>query len=232
MLSFYQSTIGKKFILAVTGMMLFGFLIGHVMGNLKIFKGFDSETGIHKIDTYSHFLREMGSPLFSQGELLWIARLGLLGAVALHIITAIQLTKRNRESRPDKYVCKKDEAASYASLSMWVTGPLVGIYVIYHLLHLTWGSVHPNFEHGKVYSNLYEGFQSFWVFVIYVLSVIFLGLHLNHGLWSFFQTLGLDNSKYRNILKIGSKVIAVLLALGYIVVPFALYFKQLPFPKG
>ncbi len=188
---FYRSPMGKKAVMAVTGLMLFGFVLGHMVGNLKLYKGADAD-GIYAIDHYAHGLREMGAPIFGPGELLWIARMGLLAAVFLHILSAYQLTRISQKARPVSYSSQKPQASTYASRTMRWGGVILVLFILYHLLHLTFGSVHSDFESGQVFANVVKGFSNPVISAFYILAQLALGLHLYHGLWSLFQTLGIS----------------------------------------
>src|SRR4051794_1919061 len=168
---FYQTTIGKKAVMAVTGVILFGFIVSHLLGNLQIYLG--RETMNH----YAVALRTMPA-------LLWAARAGLLVAAILHIVASVQLTALKNSARPIGYVKKKDAHSSLASRTMMWSGPIVLAFLIFHLLHLTWGTVHPNFQELRPYDNMISGFHVIPVAVFYVIAVSFLGLHLYHGVWS------------------------------------------------
>lgn len=182
--SFYRSDLGKKATMAVTGIILFGFVLVHMLGNLKLYQGPE------KLNGYAHWLREVGSPVLPHSGLLWIARLVLLGAVLLHVTAATQLTLKNLRARPHGYRQRAAIQSTYAARTARWSGLLIALYVVYHLAHLTWGSAHPSFVAGDVYGNVVAGFQIWWVSLIYMVAQIGLGFHLYHGLWSLFQTLG------------------------------------------
>lgn len=186
MLSFYRSDIGKKAVMAVTGVMLFGFVLGHMFGNLKIYLGAES------LNHYAEWLREMGSPLLPHGGLLWIARVVMLAAVGLHVLSAVLLWRKSRRARPQDYAERDTVEATYASRTVRWGGVIIGLFVFYHLAHFTFGPdwAHPDFIVGDVYHNVVAGFQVWWVSAFYILANLALGLHLYHGLWSMFQSLG------------------------------------------
>lgn len=182
--SFYRSDVGKKAVMAATGIMLFGFVLVHMLGNLKLYQGPE------KLNAYAEWLREVGSPALPHSGLLWIARVVLLVAVALHVTAATQLTLGNRRARPQKYHRRVAIQSTYAARTVRWGGVLIALYVVFHLAHLTWGSAHPSFVPGDVYGNVVAGFQVWWVSLFYMVAQIALGFHLYHGLWSLFQTLG------------------------------------------
>ena len=205
---FYQTTIGKKIVMAVTGVMLFGFVVTHLLGNLQFYLG--RETMNH----YAVTLRSMPG-------LLWPARAGLLLAVILHITASIQLTALKNAARPIGYVKKAVVQASLASRTMMWSGPIVLAFLIFHLLHLTWGTVHPNFQDVHPYENMVIGFQVIPVAIFYVVAVSMLGLHLYHGVWSMFQTVGVNHPRYTPLLKKFAAYASILLVLGFISIPIA-----------
>jgi succinate dehydrogenase / fumarate reductase cytochrome b subunit len=207
---FWASTVGKKIVMAVTGAILFLFVIGHLLGNLQVFEG------PAKLNAYGAFLHSIG-------EVLWPVRIILLIAVALHIIATVQLALRKKRARPIGYSRKQAIASSYASRTMYWSGPIVLAFIIFHLLHLTAGYVHPGaaYLEGDVYHNVVSGFQVWWVSLSYVVAICLLGLHLRHGLWSMFQTVGIHQPQHTARLKKAAMVIAVLIVLGYISIPIS-----------
>lgn len=229
----YSSNLGKKIIAAVTGLILFGFIAGHVAGNLKVFTGTTAE-GLPHIDEYAHFLRVVGVPLVPENMVIWTARFVLLGAVLMHILVVVQLAMQSSEARPVGYVKTKRRMASPAALYMMFSGGLILFFIVFHLLHFTAGllptGLAGEFEHGKVYSNLQNSFSAehWYIPVFYIITMIVLGLHLNHGLWSLFQTLGLDNPDRNKIIRIGSTITTILIILGFIAIPLAFLSGQMP----
>lgn len=212
-LTFYRSSVGKKFMMAVTGAVLLSYVFGHMLGNLKVFQGQD------KLDAYAEFLRDMGTPLFPHSSLLWIVRLVLLASVVIHITAAWQLTRMSQEARPVKYGRKESLALSYASRTMRWGGVIILAFVIYHLLHLTWGTVHPDFRSGSVYHNLVSGFQVWPVSIAYMVAMLVLGLHMYHGLWSAFQTLGATNPRYDRTIRRFAAAFSLVVVTGNIAIP-------------
>ena len=208
--TFWQSTNGKKVVMAVTGAMMFAFVVGHMLGNLQMF-----EAPEH-INAYGHFLHNLG-------ELLWIERGIMLLAIALHITATVQLALRSKAARPVGYSRKEAINSSYASRTMYWSGPIVLAFVIFHLLHLTAGYIHPGaaFIEGDVYHNVVAGFQVWWVSVWYIFSIILLGLHLRHGIWSMFQSLGMNHPRHTPILKSAAWMVALAIVLGYISIPIS-----------
>jgi succinate dehydrogenase / fumarate reductase cytochrome b subunit len=207
---FWASTVGKKIVMAVTGIILFAFVIGHLLGNLQVFEG------PAKLNAYGAFLHTIG-------EFLWPVRIILLIAVTLHIVATVQLALRKKRARPIEYSVKKAIASSYASRTMYWSGPIVLAFIIFHLLHLTAGYIHPGaaYIEGDVYHNVVSGFQVWWVSLSYIVAISLLGLHLRHGLWSMFQTLGIHQPQYTLRFKNAAMVIALLITLGYISIPIS-----------
>ncbi|MCB0318285.1 MAG: succinate dehydrogenase cytochrome b subunit [Bdellovibrionales bacterium] len=229
--SFYNSTLGKKVIVALTGAGLFGFVLTHMTGNLKMFFGHDSATGRFKMDLYAEFLRDFGSEMFGHGGFLWIARIALLGMLVLHVICVIQLSLRNKKAKTSQYENQQYDSANYASRSMIIGGPLILAFIIYHILHFTTGDLHTsNFVHGAVYSNVYSAFQSTAVVMIYLAAMLLLAMHLYHGIWSMTQTLGIDNPEWNTPIRVISKVLALVISLGFAAVPLSVAFGLLQAP--
>ncbi|MCZ6916647.1 MAG: succinate dehydrogenase cytochrome b subunit [Gemmatimonadetes bacterium] len=213
-LRFYSTSIGKKAVMAVTGLILFGFVAGHLVGNLKVF------TGAEKFNAYAEFLREAGAPLFGHGELLWVARIGLLIALVLHVVAALQLVLLARRARPARYRRGVHLEDTFASRTMRSGGIVIFVFVLYHLMHLTWGNAHPAFVAGDPYANLVRGFQSVGVSIGYIVAVSVVGLHIYHGIWSSLQTLGINQERHTRWRK-ASAVIAALIVLGNVSIPVA-----------
>lgn len=206
---FFDSTIGKKIIVALTGLAMLGFVIGHLLGNLQVF------LGPEKINAYADFLHH--TP-----KLVWGTRIVLLLSVILHIVATVQLTRRNRASRPVAYQEFKSENSSPASRTMFWGGLVIALYIIFHLLHLTTGTLHPNFNPHDVYANLVIGLSVWYVAAFYILANVALGFHLYHGVWSVFQTLGLNHPKYNAWRRCLASTAAFAIAGGYISIPVAI----------
>lgn len=211
----YRSPLTKKAVMAVTGLMLFGFVFTHMLGNLKLY------LGPEKLNEYAHGLREIGAPFFGPGEFLWVARIGLLVAVALHIWSAWELTLINRRARPKSYVRESYSKSTYASRTMRWGGVIILLFVGYHLLHLTTGDMHHDFKAGDVYHNVVAGFSQPLVSGFYILANVALGLHLFHGLWSLFQSLGFNGARFNPLRKTFAVAFAVLISAANISFPVA-----------
>jgi len=209
-LALYRSSLGKKYIMGVTGIIGFGYVLGHMIGNLQAFPFFG---GAEAINAYAHFLHH------GSHGLIWVARAVLLTAVFFHILAAYQLTQMSHAARPSAYERWDPVAANYASRTMRWTGPLLLLFIIYHVLHLTYGTVHPNFVEGDVYNNLIDGFRVWYVSAFYIICMLALGLHLYHGLWSMFQSLGWNTPQYDDLLHQFSAIFTILIVIGFISVP-------------
>lgn len=212
---FYRSSLGKKAVMGVTGLMLFGFVLLHMAGNLKMYQGQE------KFDAYAAGLRELGAPIFGHGQLLWLARIGLLVAVVLHLHAALVLTLQNRRARPARYESPATVQATYAARTMRWGGLILLLFVLYHLAHLTAGWAHPDFEPGKVYQNVVVGFSIPWVAFFYVGANLALGFHLYHGLWSLFQSLGWTHPKLDPWRRRFASAFAAVVTLGNVSFPIA-----------
>lgn len=206
-----RSSIGLKLIMAVTGVVLSGFVLAHMAGNLQIFQGQES------IDEYSKLLHK-------EPALLWTARLVLLGSVGLHIWAYVTLTGMNQKARSKVGREATHRQSSFASRSMRLTGPLLLAFIIFHLLHLTTGTVHPDYHEGEVYKNLVTGLRVVPVAAVYVLAMVMLGFHLWHGVWSLTQTLGGAQPRYHSAGRRFATVFTLVVVLGFAVVPLAIVF--------
>ncbi|PYN59424.1 MAG: succinate dehydrogenase [Candidatus Rokuibacteriota bacterium] len=214
----WGTMVGKKVVMAVTGIVLVGFVIAHMLGNLKIF------LGAQAIDTYAAFLRTMGEPLFPYSVLLWVVRIVLLTCVALHITAAVQLTRMSRAARPHGYDTKESIATTYAARTMRWSAVIVVLFIVYHLLHLTGGVV--GWEPGQfrdlsVYHNVVAGFSVWYVSLFYIVAMVSLCLHLDHGVWSLLQTLGWNNARTTSTFRTLSRGVALAVFVGFISVPVA-----------
>jgi len=221
---FFWTSTGKKVLMALSGLALVGFIVGHLIGNLQIFLGPEA------VNRYAAFLK-------STGELLWVVRFGLLGILVLHIVTAVSLVLENRAARPVGYVQKDYVVASYASRTMHVSGLIVIAYLIYHLLHFTVRSVHPEFGHlvdaqGRhdVYSMVVLSFQQWPIVLAYLIGNGLLAMHLSHGLYSMFQSLGLQSLKLRATYQPLARLAGWGIFLGYASIPLGVYLGLVKLP--
>ncbi len=213
-IKFYEASLGKKVVMAVTGCILFLFVIGHMLGNLQIYIGADQ-------------LNAYGAKLRSLGPVLWAIRLFLLATVVIHLVSAVQLWLMNRRARPTRYVKQGWVQASFASRTMIVSGPILAGFIIYHLLHFTTGHALAGglslLEDGHidVYANVVKGF-SFWpASLIYIFSMVVLGYHLSHGVWSMFQSVGVNHPKYMPIIKHFAFWATLIICVGNISIPLS-----------
>ena len=213
--SLYSTAVGKKYAMAISGMVLMAFVLVHMIGNLKIYFGAAS------FDNYSHWLREVGEPALPERWLLWAVRIALLAALAVHLHAAYALTAVNRRARPEAYRSKRDFAvADFASRTMRWTGIIVLLFVIYHLLDLSWGVTNPDYIEGDPYHNVVESFKRVPVALVYVIGNLALGVHLYHGGWSLFQSMGWVRPWRRQF----ATVFAAVIVLANVSFPLAVLF--------
>jgi succinate dehydrogenase / fumarate reductase cytochrome b subunit len=210
-----QSLIGKKIIMAVTGVVLVGFLVGHMYGNLKAFQGPEH------FNAYAEGLRTLGAPLFGREHLLWAARAILLAALLLHLWSAYAVTRASWAARPQGYHDLKLIETTYAARTMRWGGVLIFLFVVYHLLDLTFGRLNPGFQPGNVYRNVIASFQVPIVAGFYMAAMLVLALHLYHGLWSACQTLGLNHPRYNALRRGAAGALTVIIVGGFLAVPVA-----------
>jgi succinate dehydrogenase / fumarate reductase cytochrome b subunit len=203
---FWDSTVGKKAVMAVTGLIMIGFVIGHLLGNLLVFRG------SQEMNEYADFLKSLGG-------LLWLARAGLLVSVILHVIAAVQLTRRMRAARPIGYTDRDPQVSTLGARTIRWGGLLLAIFIVYHLLHFTVGSAHPAFDRRDVYGNIVAGFQVWWVSLFYLAAMAALGLHIYHGAWSSLRTLGVAQSRGNPLKRVVAPILAILLWLGFSAIP-------------
>ncbi len=228
---FYKSTVGKKIAMALSGLVLVLFVIGHMAGNLKIFAGIDPSTGDYKIDDYGRFLRAMGAEMLGHETFLWIVRAVLIACVVIHALSGIQLARLNRRAKPVGYEVKSYRSANAASLTMLYGGLFLILFIVYHISHFTTGAVHfRGFVEGEVYSNVWSAFQSYGIAGFYVVSMALLALHLYHGTWSMFQTLGVDTPRWNKGIRTAAKLVSIAIFLGFSSVPVLTVTGVMPAP--
>lgn len=209
----YNSTLGKKLLMAVTGIILFLYVVVHMLGNLQIY------LGPARLNAYARLLH--ASPAF-----LWTARSILLFCVLVHIIAAVQLTVRNWGSRPVKYYARHYKEADYAARTMVWSGPIIAAFVVFHILDFTTGTLHPGlFIEGNVYHNVVSSFQVWYVALTYIVANALLGFHLYHGLWSLFQTVGASHPTYDRFRRVLASAVAVMIATANISIPTAVLIR-------
>jgi succinate dehydrogenase / fumarate reductase cytochrome b subunit len=212
----YRSSLGKKYAMAVTGLILMGYVLVHMVANLKLYLGPES------INPYWEWLRAVGEPALPHGALLWAVRVVLVVAVGLHIHAAVALTLQNRRARPVRYRSQRDYvAASYASRTMRWSGVIVALFVLFHVMDLTWGTANPTFVPGDVYANVVASFQRWPVAVVYVVANLALGVHLYHGGWSLFQSMGWLHGRFNVWRRRLAEAFAVTVVAGNVSFPLA-----------
>ena len=221
LIQFYNSSVGKKLVIAVTGAVMYGFIIGHMLGNLKAFAGPTA------LDQYAEMLRQIGKAFLGHGTFLWIARIVLIAAVVLHVVTVVQLLRRNAKAKPTRKIVRRN-ASTIAANWMAISGTLILVFIIIHLGQFTMGWITPHasgtsdFEHGKVYSNLWGAFNIWWVAAFYILMMAMVCMHVYHGAWSMCQTLGLDGPGRNTLIRGGAAGMAIVLFIGFSAVPVSM----------
>lgn len=210
-LTLTRSTVGKKALVAITGLILFGFLIGHLAGNLILFAG---------ADAYNAYAAGLKGNL----PLLWGVRIVLLVSVVVHIALTVSLATRNSAARPTAYKkARQDQITTYAARTMILSGPIIAAYIVFHIAHFTAPGLPlgGDFDHLDVYANVVHGFRVWWVSAIYIFANILVGLHLQHGIWSAMQSVGANHAKYNAYRRNGATALAILLAGGNVFIPIA-----------
>lgn len=206
---FWESVNGKKAVMAISGIVLIGFVLVHMLGNLQLFEGRE------KFNRYAEFLR-------IEPTLLWTARIILLVMVLLHIWASLKLMALNKlNARPVGYVRKKNIGSSYASRTMYWSGPIIAAFVIYHLMQFTWGVGGTAYDPNDAYNNVVRGFQVIPISIAYIVAMGLLLLHLYHGVWSMFQTLGVSHPRYTPLLRHLAQLISIALFVGFSSIPVA-----------
>jgi succinate dehydrogenase / fumarate reductase cytochrome b subunit len=220
LIDLYSTALGKKYVMAITGIIGIGFVIVHMVGNLKVYLGVVD--GRYDIDTYGEFLRDLLVPLLPRTVALWTLRIVLITALALHLHAAYSLTVLNRRARPVKYQSKRDYvAADFAARTMRWSGIIVLLFIAFHLADLTWGWANPGFVRGEVYRNLDASLSRIPVAIIYIVANIVLGIHLFHGTWSLFQSLGWNSPRFNRWRRGLATAIATIIVVGNCSFPIA-----------
>ncbi len=217
----WRSSIGKKVIVAITGFIMVLYVIAHMLGNLKVFQGIGANGAA--VDGYAQWIRSVGDPVIPHEGVLWIVRVILVSSLVIHVVGVVQLAKRNAAARPAGHPAPLIKR-SLSSRTMYVGGLFLLAFIIFHILHLTTGSIEPGaFAEGAVYRNLEEAFVNPLFVAIYVAASIFLALHLRHGVWSAVQTAGWDKPNRNPTFRRTANFIAVSLVVGFAVVPIAFW---------
>ena len=222
----YRTDIGKKYAMAISGVALLLFVLGHMIGNLHVFEG--AHGGVFRIDEYGEGLRDLGRPLFPRTLILWgLFRVPLAAAFAIHIHAAWALTRSNRAARETKYQSPRSYlAANYASRTMRWSGIIVLLFLVWHLADLTIGvtAVNPDFQRGMVYNNLVSSLSRWPVWILYVGAQVALAFHIWHGAWSLFQSLGINNPRYNRFRRTFANLFSTVVVAGFISVPLGVAF--------
>jgi len=212
---FYGSVIGKKIAMALTGIVLVGFITVHMSGNLLAYRGATA------LDHYAEFLK-------SNALLLWVIRLVLLVSVIVHVHAALALTRQAWVARPSRYAVHRSQQSTLAAKLMRVGGVLLVVFIVFHILHFTTGTILPaEFTPGGVYANVVRSFSITWVALFYVVTMLALGLHLQHGIWSLFQTLGANHPHVNGIRRGLAWLISIVIPVGFAAVPLGVLFGLL-----
>jgi succinate dehydrogenase / fumarate reductase cytochrome b subunit len=222
----YRSAVGKKYVMAVTGVMIMGFVLAHMIGNLKMY------LGPAEFNNYAEFLRRLLVPILPRTVFLWILRIGLIAAFVLHIHAAYGLTRINHEARDLKYQSKRDYvAANYASRTMRWTGVIFGLFLIWHLFDLSWTGTGYHFHRGDAYGNVAGSLHRPEVAALYIVANLCLGFHLFHGAWSLFQSLGWNNPRFNSWRRGFAAGFAGLIVVGNVSFPIAVLAGIVSIPK-
>ena len=221
LLDLYSTAVGKKYAMGITGIGLMGFVVFHMIGNLKMY------LGAADLDHYAEFLKQLLYPIAPKGVVLWLLRGGLVTMAIIHIHAAVSLTRLNRTARPVKYQSERDyQVANFASRSMRITGVTVFLFLVWHLLDLTWGvtntiGTNGDFVKADVYDNVVRSFDRWPVALFYILANIALGVHLFHGAWSMFQSMGWNNPRFNKWRRAFATGIATIVVVGNVSFPIA-----------
>ena len=230
LLTLWRTTIGKKYVAAVTGVIIAVWVVLHMLGNIKAIEG--PGHGHAALATYAPWLRAAFSPVFPHDMLLWIIRSIVIIALVLHVVAVTQLWILNRKARPRNQKSKPVRSTIFARTMTW-SGVLVLAFTVFHVLHFTTRTIHPTrLVSGAVYADAYYAFQKWWLVVIYVGAVVLLGLHLNHGLWSGSQTAGVDNSDRNWFWRRLATGVTVVTVVGFAVIPILYAADVFPKPVG
>ncbi len=211
----YRTSIGKKMLMAASGLVILLWLIGHMLGNLKVW------LNQREFDSYADFLRRLGEPIFPHTVFLWLIRVVLTVAFVVHVYLAIDLSLRNRRARQVRYVRTARVQADVPAVTMRWGGLALALFVVFHLANFTWGWIHPGyrFVRGSVYANVVGNFNQWWLVVIYVAAMVALALHIYHGTWSIFQTFGANSRRWDRLIRRSAGAVAIVMFVGFVSVP-------------
>jgi succinate dehydrogenase / fumarate reductase cytochrome b subunit len=211
----YRTSIGKKMLMAASGLVILLWLIGHMLGNLKVW------LNQREFDSYAEFLRRLGEPIFPHTVFLWLIRVLLTVAFVVHVYLAIDLSLRNRRARQVRYVRTARVQADMPSVTMRWGGLALALFVIFHLANFTWGWIHPGYQfvRGSVYANVVGNFNQWWLVAIYVAAMVALALHIYHGTWSVFQTFGANSRRWDRLIRRSAGALAIVIFVGFVSVP-------------
>jgi succinate dehydrogenase / fumarate reductase cytochrome b subunit len=228
----WDSTIGKKLIVGVSGVILALYVILHMLGNLKTLQG-NGDSGIPAVDRYAEWLRTVGEPAIPRDGVLWGVRVILIVALLVHVTGVVQLIRRNRAARPERHRRARPIQRSIASRTMAWSGFFLLGFLVFHILQFTTFTIEPTpLASGAVYGNLYDAFQEWWLVLLYLAAVIVLGFHLLHALWSVLQTHGFDKPNRNPSFRRGATATAIVVTAGFAAIPIAIFTGILPAPEG
>ena len=212
-----KTSVGKKLLMAGSGVVLVGFIVAHEVGNLKVY------LGASEINRYGEGLRTLAEPIFPRTFVLWAIRTVLTAAFVVHVVTSIQLSLQNRSARPQRYAHPARVQADPAASTMRWGGLAILLFLFFHLAHFTWGWVHPGYTYvrGDVYHNMVEGFDVWWISGVYIAAMVALGLHIYHGAWSIFQTFGVNNRRWDRRIRQAATALAAFVVVGNVSIPIA-----------
>jgi succinate dehydrogenase / fumarate reductase, cytochrome b subunit len=219
-----RSTVALKALMAITGLILIGYLLAHMYGNFKVFAGPEA------FNEYAHHLRTLGQPILPYSGALWVIRIVLIASVLAHMYAAFNLWSRAHKARGGtrRYYSNKSRTGvqrTYASFTLRWGGVVILVFVIYHLLHLTWNTIHPGGAAAEPYDRVVNGFQIWSVVLAYTIAMIAVGLHVRHGTWSALTTLGANTSSLaRQRLNVLAYAMAGVITIGFLIPPFAILF--------
>jgi succinate dehydrogenase / fumarate reductase cytochrome b subunit len=216
-----RTSMQLKFVMAATGTVMLLYLVAHMLGNLKIF--FGAANGVPAIDTYAAWLREVGEPAVPHETVLWLVRVVLAVSLVAHYASAVILSHRAHRARPVRYAHRQPVKGSYAARTMRWGGVIIALFVVYHLLDLTTGTLNPHGVHGEVHANVVADFapERWYVTLFYTLAVVAVGFHVRHGVWSALQTFGRSSAATQKTLQGVALGVALVLVVGFLSVPFA-----------